>query len=54
MRWLHFVVVQSVFVFVGQTLATGYHVDWAAIPRAITPLNRILVAVGRCKLNFDP
>ncbi len=22
----------------------GYHVDWAAIPRAITPMNRILVA----------
>lgn len=22
----------------------GYHVDWAAIPRAVTPLNRVIVA----------
>ena len=24
--------------------SAGYHVDWACIPRAVTPLNRILVA----------
>lgn len=27
--------------------ARGFHVDWAAIPREITPLNRILVAEPR-------
>ena len=26
---------------------SGYHVDWSAIPREITPLNRILIALPR-------
>ncbi|KAJ1491032.1 hypothetical protein T484DRAFT_1934118 [Baffinella frigidus] len=27
--------------------AAGYHVDWATIPRAITPMNRIIIATPR-------